>query len=58
VKRILDSSFRYRPSFDTDLRRTFAAVRRRERETKPADAKTSGRVTLLPVARIRAESKQ
>jgi UDP-N-acetylenolpyruvoylglucosamine reductase len=58
VKRVLDASFRYRPSFDTDIRRTFAAVRRRERETTPAGAKTGGSVTRLPVARVRADAKQ
>ena len=28
MKRILDPSFRYRPSFATDLRKTFERVRR------------------------------
>jgi hypothetical protein len=27
MKRILDPSFRYKPSFATDLRRTFARIR-------------------------------
>ena len=36
MKHILDSEFRYRPSFDTDVRKTFEKARRqlqvRERE--------------------------
>jgi len=40
MKHILDSEFRYRPSFDTDVRKTFEKARRqlqvRERE-EPKD---------------------
>jgi len=32
MKHIFDSSFRYRPSFATDVRKTFEAARRRQRE--------------------------
>lgn len=32
MKPILDSSFRYRPSFATDVRRTFEMVRREQRK--------------------------
>ena len=42
MKHILDSSFRYKPSFDTDVRKTFEKARRqqqdREREQAKADA--------------------
>ncbi len=44
MKRILDPSFRYRPSFATDLRKTFERVRRerhvqtRARATSEAEA--------------------
>ena len=42
MKRILDPSFRYRPSFATDLRKTFDRVRRerqaRAREGAALDA--------------------
>jgi len=31
VKSILDPSFRYTPSFETDLRKTFARIRRDRR---------------------------
>ena len=30
MKHILDSSFRYKPSFDTDVRKTFEKVRRQQ----------------------------
>jgi hypothetical protein len=30
MTRILDPSFRYKPSFETDLRKTFARVRREQ----------------------------
>jgi hypothetical protein len=31
MKRILDASFRYTPSFDTDVRRTFQRIKRQQR---------------------------
>lgn len=34
MKFILDSSFRYRPSFDTDVRKTFERVRREQKAKK------------------------
>ena len=30
MKTIFDSSFKYRPSFDTDVRKTFCRVRRQQ----------------------------
>jgi hypothetical protein len=30
MKHILDQSFRYRPSFDTDVRKTFERVRKQQ----------------------------
>ena len=30
MKSVFDSSFKYRPSFETDVRKTFQRVRRRE----------------------------
>ena len=45
MKHILDSSFRYKPSFDTDVRKTFERIRRQQqtkvRETK-AEAEAKG----------------
>ena len=34
MKSVFDSSFKYRPSFETDVRKTFQRVRRRE-ERRP-----------------------
>jgi hypothetical protein len=41
MKHILDSSFRYKPSFDTDVRKTFERVRRQQ-QTKVREQKTEG----------------
>jgi hypothetical protein len=56
MKHILDSSFRYKPSFDTDVRKTFEKVRRQqqvqERDQKAeSDAKTSS-VTRVKVLQL------
>jgi hypothetical protein len=55
MKSILDSSFRYTPSAQTDLRKTFARLRR---EQKQADlmrvrAKIAAKVTVLPTKESR-----
>jgi len=34
MKHILDSDFRYRPSFDTDVKKTFEKIRRQQQQTK------------------------
>ena len=36
MKHILDSSFRYKPSFDTDVRKTFERVRRQQQTRERA----------------------
>ena len=50
MKHILDSDFRYRPSFDTDVRKTFEKVRRqqqvRTREEAQAEAKAEPQVKV------------
>jgi hypothetical protein len=51
MKHILDSDFHYRPSFDTDVRKTFEKVRRqqqvREREQTQAEPETKVKVLKL-----------
>jgi hypothetical protein len=51
MKHILDSDFRYRPSFDTDVRKTFEKVRRqqqlREREETKSEPETKVKVLKL-----------
>jgi hypothetical protein len=37
MKHILDSEFRYRPSFDTDVRKTFEKVRRQQQQVRSRD---------------------
>lgn len=41
MKNILDSSFRYRPSFATDVRKTFEKIRRQQRERDRDQAKAT-----------------
>lgn len=36
MKHILDSEFRYRPSFDTDVRKTFEKARRQQQRRDEA----------------------
>jgi hypothetical protein len=39
MKHILDSDFRYRPSFDTDVKKTFEKIRRQQQVAKEQQAK-------------------
>lgn len=41
MKSILDRSFRYTPSVETDLRKTFARIRRRQREAGQEEVQES-----------------
>jgi hypothetical protein len=50
VKRILDPEFRYRPSYDTDVRATFERARR-EREQSKDHAKEEQRESALRLVR-------
>jgi len=34
MKHILDSSFRYKPSFDTDVRKTFERIRKQQAQSR------------------------
>lgn len=53
MKSILDRSFRYTPSAHTDLRKTFARVRREQRlvESEAAAAAAEARVKVAPLRR-------
>lgn len=42
MKSILDPTFRYSPSFDTDLRRTFARIRREHPQATKRGTGTTG----------------
>lgn len=51
MKSILDPSFRYTPSAETDLRKTFARIRREQRRTQQASAaKAAMSPRVVPVA--------
>jgi hypothetical protein len=49
MKSILDPSFRYTSSVQTDVRKTFARIRRelREREQSKSNHEVDGKLTLL-----------
>jgi hypothetical protein len=58
MKHILDSDFRYRPSFDTDVRKTFEKARRqqqvRDREQTKSEPET--RVKVLKLEQLKKAS--
>jgi len=47
MKSILDRSFRYTPSVDTDLRKTFARIRREQRLSAASGTVRQDRVRIL-----------
>ena len=57
VKSILDRSFRYTPSAETDLRKTFAKIRRQQRSQQVAETNSNmrreERVSIPQIVRIR-----
>jgi hypothetical protein len=59
MKHILDSEFRYRPSFDTDVRKTFEKVRRqqqvKDREQQPVAA-SEPKVKVLKLEQLKKAS--
>jgi hypothetical protein len=56
MKHILDSSFRYKPSFDTDVRKTFERVRRQQQAQSQAKATPEARVKVLQLEQIKKAS--
>ena len=57
MKHILDSAFHYRPSFDTDVRKTFEKIRRQQaqqaREREVANDKPAVRVKVLQLDQLK-----
>ncbi len=47
TKSILDRSFHYTPSVETDLRKTFARLRREQRKVTKIDAVASANVSSI-----------
>jgi hypothetical protein len=60
MKHILDSAFHYRPSFDTDVRKTFDKIRRqqqaRERDQSPVAAVPEVKVKVLKLEQLKKAS--
>jgi hypothetical protein len=58
MKHILDSSFRYKPSFDTDVRKTFERVRRQQQAQARTDSKPAPevRVKVLQLEQVKKAS--
>jgi len=58
MKHILDSSFRYKPSFDTDVRKTFERVRKQQqpKAKEPAKAGSEVRVKVLQLDQLKKAS--
>jgi hypothetical protein len=52
MKHILDSSFRYRPSFDTDVRKTFEKIRRQQQPDQKAKADNGAGAGNAPRVKI------
>ena len=58
MKSILDPEFRYTPSVETDLRKTFARIRREQRRQQEAAApaeESETRKNVLPITSRRQE---
>jgi len=58
MKHILDSEFRYRPSFDTDVRKTFEKVRRQQqvREREQTQSQPETKVKVLKLEQLKKAS--
>jgi hypothetical protein len=46
MKHILDSAFQYRPSFDTDVRKTFEKVRRQQQAREREQTRPNAEITV------------
>lgn len=57
MKRILDASFRYSPSFDTDVRRTFERIKRQQRAKGVTQERAvQPPVNVLPLEQLKKAS--
>ncbi|MCD6041292.1 MAG: hypothetical protein K0R40_895 [Burkholderiales bacterium] len=58
MKHILDSEFRYRPSFDTDVRKTFEKIRRQQQSRDRGEPKGDAepKVKVLKLEQIKKAS--
>jgi hypothetical protein len=58
MKSILDPTFNYTPAASTDLRKTFARVRREMRKQARAQAEASAKVSPIFERQVRAVAGQ
>jgi hypothetical protein len=58
MKHILDSDFRYRPSFDTDVKKTFEKIRRQQQMAKEQQSKAhpEAQVKVLKLEQLKKAS--
>ena len=59
MKHILDSDFHYRPSFDTDVKKTFEKIRRQQqlaKEQKDRESKPEIQVKVLKLDQLKKAS--
>ena len=59
MKHILDSEFRYRPSFDTDVRKTFEKARRQQQQVRSQEQTTAApeiKVKVLKLEQLKKAS--
>ena len=56
MKHILDSEFRYRPSFDTDVRKTFERVKRQQQVREREHSKPESRIKVLQLDQLKKAS--
>ena len=57
MKHILDSDFRYRPSFDTDVRKTFEKARRAQQQSRDeAQSSPEPKVKVLKLEQLKKVS--
>lgn len=59
MKSILDRSFRYTPSAQTDLRKTFARVRREQRfsDRDAVETAAEAKLKVAPLRRVRTPTE-
>ena len=56
MKHILDSSFQYKPSFATDLRRTFDRVRKQQRAEDRSQARAATEIKVVKLDQLKKAS--
>jgi len=57
MKHILDSDFQYRPSFATDVKKTFEKIRRQQQVRDRTQAKSANAETQVKVLKLDALKK-